>query len=96
MGQFEQLMEALGEEGVDLRLFATDAVKVLTQFKWEKYGNKLHGISTVIFLVYLITYFIYVNMKYNLHLYHNERYKFNPICYVMFACNTWAFLYDLR
>ena len=68
----------------------------MTQFKWEKYGNKIHGVSTVIFIVYLVTYFIYVNMKYNMHSYEGEPDKYKPICYVMFICNTWAFVYDLR
>ena len=97
MGDFINLMDVIGSEG-DIELFSTEAVKVLTKYKWDSYAKYTQQVSSTVFVTYLITYFIYVNYKYNQHKWHEEEElkNYRPFCYIMFICNTFAFLYESR
>lgn len=98
MGRFEHLMEILGDEG-DIELFSTDAVNILTRFKWDTYASKIHTFSSSVFSIYLVTYFIFINLKYNKHKWYGEEDEarnYYPMCYIMLACNTVACIYDTR
>lgn len=92
------MMELLGETD-EIELFSTEAVKTLTKFKWKNYASNIHKVSAFIFCVYLLTYFFYINIKYNQHkwdLEEDPNKYYYPMCYIMLACNTYAFFYDTR
>ena len=67
----ESIMDILGETD-NIDVFHASVVKGLLDFKWTKYASRVHKLSAVIHILYIILFLIYVD---RIYLYKDVRLK---------------------
>ena len=86
-------MDLIGDTD-QIEILQTKAVKDLITFKWENFGKKVHYLSAVVHITYVIFYLIYLNNRY---LNRSNDYEFEPKnLFVMLFCNSFFMMYDMR
>jgi hypothetical protein len=89
----QNLMDLMGETE-HIEIFQTKAVQDFINYKWEKYGKKVHYISACNHIIYVISFLIYTNEKYLERSDEHQNHSYIPLT-VMLLCNLYGMFYDM-
>ena len=86
------LMESMGST-TQTEIFQTKAVKEFINYKWNHYGKKVHYISATFHFLYVVSFLLYLNLKYLIR--DSEDAHHYKTLITMLICNMYGMTYDL-